>query len=168
MIEDTMTRLRTRLAGDRWALLSLRLMIGFGFAAHGYAKLARGPDQFAGIVAALGIPAPGAVAWLTSLVELVGGAAVMLGAGVVPLSLPLGVIMITAMLGVHLRYGFSSIRLKTLGASGAEFGPIGYELNLLYLAGLVTLALGGSSPLSVDRWLAARARRARDRGGQRG
>jgi putative oxidoreductase len=134
-------------------------MIGFGFAAHGYAKLARGPESFAAILAAMGIPAPGPMAWLTSFLELLGGVALMLGAAVLPLSLPLGVLMATAMFGVHLRYGFSSIRLEGLNASGAVFGPVGYELNLVYIAGLLALALSGTSPLSVDRWFQARRRR---------
>lgn len=136
-----------------WALLPLRLMIGFGFAAHGYAKLARGPASFAPILAALGAPAPLLTAWVTSLIEFAGGILLMLGAFVVPLSLPLAAVMATAMFGVHLRYGFSSIRLKAVSGAGAEFGPIGYEITLLYLAGLATLALAGPSPLSVDRWL---------------
>ena len=150
-----MNRLRTGL----WPLLPLRVMIGFGFAAHGYAKLARGPDGFATILTAMGIPAPSVAAWLTSLVEFVGGIALMVGASVAPLTLPLGAIMLTALFGVHLRYGFSSIRLKALTSSGAEFGPIGFELNLLYLAGLLALALSGPSPLSVDRWLERRRAR---------
>ena len=163
MIESAMTRLRKRLAAERWALLPLRLMIGFGFAAHGYAKLSRGPDGFAGILAAMGIPAPGPMAWLTSLLEFLGGISLMLGAAVVPLSVPLAAIMATAMFGVHFRYGFSSIRLKGITAAGAEFGPVGYEVNLLYIAGLVALALSSASsasPLSIDRWL--EARRSRD------
>lgn len=140
-------------ARNRWALLPLRLVVGFGFAAHGYAKLARGPESFAAILQAMGIPFPGPMAWATSLLELLGGIALMLGAFVVPVSLPLTVVMLTAMFGVHLRYGFSSIRLQAIGASGAVFGPVGYELNLLYVAALLTLALSGASPLSVDRWL---------------
>jgi putative oxidoreductase len=139
-----------------WALVPLRLAIGFGFAAHGYAKLSRGPAGFAAILSALGIPAPTLTAWVTSLLELFGGISVMLGAAVVPLSPPLTAIMLTAMFGVHLRYGFSSIRLKSVSAAGAVFGPIGYELNLLYIAGLVTLALAGPSAVSVDRWLERR------------
>jgi putative oxidoreductase len=39
-------KIRT-LADLGWAILPLRFVIGFGFAARGYAKLARGPDQFA-------------------------------------------------------------------------------------------------------------------------
>jgi putative oxidoreductase len=146
-------------AASGWALLPLRLMVGFGFAAHGYAKLARGPASFAEILSAMGIPAPSFMAWATSLLELVGGISIMLGMAVAPFTLPLVIVMVTAMFGVHFRYGFSSIRLKGLTASGAVFGPIGYELNLLYIAGLLTLALGGSSPLSVDRWIENRKRR---------
>ena len=156
-----MIRPHTRLATERWALLPLRLVIGFGFTAHGYAKLERGPAQFAAIVAAMGIPAPGPVAWSTSLLELLGGMSLMLGAAVALLALPLGAVMATAIFGVHLRYGFSAVRLLALTASGAQFGPVGYELNLVYLAGLLTLALGGAGPLSVDRWLQARRRRER-------
>jgi putative oxidoreductase len=154
-----MTGLRKEIAPGGWALLPLRLMVGFGFVNHGYAKLARGPAGFATILATLGVPAPGFMAWVTTLVELLGGILLMLGAFVIPLSVPLTAIMGVAMFGVHLRYGFSSIRLKALTAAGPEFGPIGYELNLLYIIGIVTLVLGGPSSLSVDRWLEARRRR---------
>jgi putative oxidoreductase len=71
------------------------------------------------------------MAWATTLLELLGGVSVMLGAFVAPLSLPL--VMLTAMLGVHLPYGFSSVRLQAIAPSGAVFGPVGYELNLLYI-----------------------------------
>lgn len=37
---------------------------------HGYAKLARGPEDFAHILHALGMPAPDLLAWATVLVEL--------------------------------------------------------------------------------------------------
>jgi len=140
-------------AKNAWALVPLRLVVGFGFAAHGYAKLARGPESFAAILHVMGVPAPGLMAWATSLLELLGGISLMLGAYVLPLSLPLSVVMVTAMFGVHFRYGFSSIRLQALSASGAVFGPVGYELNLLYVAALLVLALCGPSPVSVDRWL---------------
>ena len=145
-------------AGDRWALVPLRLVVGFGFAAHGYAKLARGPESFAAILSAIGVPAPHPAAWVTIVVELLGGIAMMAGAGVVVLTPLLAAIMVTALFSVHLRYGFSSIRLKAITDMGAEFGPIGYELNLLYLAALATLAASGPSALSIDRWLARRIR----------
>jgi putative oxidoreductase len=152
-----------RLSFRDWALVPLRLVIGFGFAAHGYAKLARGPESFAAILGVMGVPAPAVFAWATALLELVGGIALMLGAYVVPLSLPLAVVMVTAMFGVHLRYGFSSVRLQALTAGGAVFGPVGYELNLLYLAALLALASTRPSPLSVDRWREAGGRKEKDR-----
>ena len=144
---------------ERWGLLPLRLVVGFGFAAHGYAKLARGPQGFGAILSAMGIPAPGAVAWVTSLLEFVGGILIMLGLYVVPLALPLAVVMATAMFGVHLHYGFSSVKLKAISASGAVFGPVGYELNLVYIAALVALAVSGPTAFSFDRWLSGRRRR---------
>jgi CobW/HypB/UreG, nucleotide-binding domain/DoxX len=54
----------------RWAPLPLRLIVGFGFIAHGYAKLAKGPDAFVAILHAIGVPAPYLMAWLTIGVEL--------------------------------------------------------------------------------------------------
>lgn len=137
-------------------IVPLRLIVGFGFAAHGYAKLSRGPANFATILQSMGVPHPGLMAWLTSLLELIGGVSVMVGGFVVPLALPLSVIMLTAMFKVHLQYGFSSIRLKSVTVSGSEFGPIGYELNLLYIAGLITIALIGPAKLSLDYWLRQR------------
>lgn len=142
-----MKQLETR----EWALLALRVAVGFGFAAHGSAKLERGPEHFATILAALGAPLPLAAAWLTVVVELLGGVCLMLGAAVRKVSLPLIVVMLVALTKVHFRYGFSSIRLKAFGEGGAQFGPVGYELNLLYICALLVLAFGQATPLSIDR-----------------
>ena len=150
------TTLPQELLRKGWALLPLRVMVGFGFAAHGYAKLNRGPEVFATILARIGVPHPLLMAWITSLLEFVGGICVMAGAFIVPVSVPLIAIMLTALLSVHLRYGFSSVRLLDITADGAKFGPIGYEMNLLYIAGLFTLVLGGSGALSLDQYLKAR------------
>jgi putative oxidoreductase len=57
---------------------------------------------------------------------------------------------LVAIFTVHLPYGFSSIKLLAVTPAGAQFGPVGYECNLLYLACLVALVIGGSGPLSVD------------------
>jgi len=139
-----------------WALLPLRLIIGFGFAAHGYAKLSRGPESFATILTSIGVPEPHLIAWVTSLLELCGGISLMAGAFVVPLSLPLAIVVMTAVFSIHLQYGFSSVKLKAVTAAGAQFGPIGYEMNLLYIAGLAALALSGPGKLSIDHWLRTR------------
>lgn len=155
------TKALEAIATRGFALLPLRLVVGFGFAAHGFAKLERGPERFADILATLGIPAPAPMAWVTTLVELLGGVLLMLGIGVRPLTVPLVGVMTTAMMGVHMRYGFSSIRLQAISESGARFGPIGIELNLLYVAALLALALSKPTPLSLDSWFEKRARRRR-------
>ncbi len=69
----------------RWAPIPLRLIVGYGFMEHGFAKLARGLDAFPAILQALGVPAPHFMGLLTILVEIVGGLAVLLGA-LVPLA----------------------------------------------------------------------------------
>ena len=139
-----------RFAFDRWALIPVRLIVGFGFMEHGFAKLAKGPDAFANILQAMGVPGPHFMAWATILVELLGGLAVILGAFVKLASLPMAAVLLVAMFTVHLPYGFSSIKLQAITAAGAQFGPPGYEVDLLYLACLATLVLGGSGPLAID------------------
>ncbi len=85
------------------ALLPLRLIIGFGFMAHGYAKLSAGPQKFAEMLQTIGIPAPGLMAWMTALVEFFGGLAVLAGAFIPIVSIPLAIIMLVAMFtGSHL------------------------------------------------------------------
>jgi len=140
----------------RWAPVPLRLIVGYGFMEHGFAKLARGLDAFPAILQALGMPAPHLLGWLTILAEIFGGLAVLLGALVPLASIPMAVVLLVAMLTVHLPYGFSSIKLLTVTAAGAQFGPPGFETDLLYLACLTALVLGGSGPLAIDGLLAKR------------
>jgi putative oxidoreductase len=133
-----------------WAPIPLRLIVGYGFMAHGFAKLSKGPENFASILHTMGVPAPHLMAWLTILTELVGGLAVLLGAFVALVSLPMAAVLLVAMLTVHLPYGFSSIKLLSVTAGRAQFGPPGYELDLLYLACLAALVFGGSGPIAMD------------------
>jgi putative oxidoreductase len=134
----------------RWAPLPLRLIVGYGFMEHGFAKLSRGPEAFAAILHTMGVPAPHLMAWLTILTELIGGLAVLLGAFVPIVSLPMAAVLFAAMLTVHLPYGFSSIKLLSVTSGRAQFGPPGYELDLLYIACLATLVFGGSGPMAID------------------
>jgi putative oxidoreductase len=139
-----------RSGAARWAPIPLRLIVGYGFMAHGFAKLSKGPAAFAGILHAIGVPAPFLMAWLTILVELLGGLAVITGAFVTLVSLPMATVLLVAIFTVHLPYGFSSINLLAVTPAGAQFGPPGYEMNLLYLACLAALVLGGAGPLAID------------------
>jgi putative oxidoreductase len=134
----------------QWAPIPLRLIVGYGFMQHGFAKLSRGPGAFVAILQAMGVPDPHAMAWLTILTELLGGLAVLLGAFVTIVSVPMMAVLVVAMFKVHLPYGFSSIKLLAVTATGAKFGPVGYEVILLYFACLATLAIGGSGPFAID------------------
>ena len=140
-----------------WYAIPLRLIVGYGFMEHGYAKLARGPDSFAGILHALGMPAPMLLSWTTVIVELLGGLAVFVGAFVPLASVPMAFVLLVATFTVHLPNGFSSIKLQSVTADGAHFGQPGYETDLLYLAALAALVLGGSGPLALDRFFMRRS-----------
>jgi putative oxidoreductase len=142
--------LRTRLC--RFWTLPLRLIVGYGFMAHGFAKLSRGPETFAVVLHTLGIPQPSLLAWLTTLTELIGGFCILVGAFVPIVSLPMAIVLLTALSTIHLPYGFFSVKLAEVSESGTKFGPVGYEIILLYLAGLITLVLGGAGSFSIDEW----------------
>ena len=137
----------------RWAPIPLRTIVGIGFLEHGFAKLSKGPDAFAAILQAIGVPAPHLMAWVSIGTELIGGLAVLLGAFIPLVSVPLAALLIVAIVTVHLPYGFTSIKLLGVTSGRAQFGPPGYECNLLYLACLAALVLGGSGPMAVDGFL---------------
>jgi putative oxidoreductase len=152
-----MFKLRDKVLWSQWVALPLRLVIGFGFMAHGWAKLSRGPSGFAKLLTQIGAPLPDTTTWVSTIVELLGGLAIFVGAFVEVVSVPLIVMMLVAMFTVHLKYGFSSINTIGLTQNGPQFGPPGYEVNLLYIASLVSLILGGAGALSIDRLLSRKA-----------
>jgi putative oxidoreductase len=136
-----------------WYAIPLRLIVGFGFMQHGYAKLARGPEDFINILHAIGAPGAFLLGWATILVEIIGGFLILIGAFVPLAAIPMAIVLLVAILTVHLPNGFSSIKLQSFDAAGAHFGQPGYETDLLYLAALIALCLGGAGPLSVDGFL---------------
>lgn len=136
----------------RYATMPLRLIVGYGFLAHGLAKWGKGPDAFAAILGAAHVPAAHLMAWLTILTEIFGGAAILCGAFVLWVSLPAIVLLIVAIVTVHLPYGFASIKLMRIVGGRAQFGPPGYECDLLYIACIATLVLAGPSPWSIDAY----------------
>lgn len=147
-----------------WWALVLRVMVGCGFMEHGFAKLSRGPGAFIAVLHALAVPAPHVMAWATILVELLGGFAVLIGAFIWLVSVPMAAVLLVAMLTVHLPFGFSSIKLIAITNAGPQFGPPGYETALLYIACIAALNLGGSGPLSVEGLMArVRTSRSADR-----
>jgi len=134
----------------RWIPVPLRIILGVGFMVHGWAKLSRGPAAFAELLKQAHVPLPFANAWLVTLLEIFGDLALLMGAFVAIVSVPLILSMLGAMFTVNIKYGFSAVNTIGLTAEGPKFGPPGYEINLLYIAGLVALILGGAGPLSID------------------
>jgi putative oxidoreductase len=148
-----MIRLGSEPSSSSWsqrAFLPLRLVIGSGFMVHGWAKWSRGPAAFAELLKWAGVPLPLANAWLVTLLEIFGGLAVLIGAFVAVVSIPLILSMLGAMFTVNIKYGFSAVKTIGLTPDGPVFGPPGYEINLLYIAGLLVLILCGAGPLSID------------------
>ena len=141
---------RTLLAS--WAPIPLRLIVGYGFLTHGVLKLGRGVDVFAAALDGLGVPLSHLMAWITIIIELVGGIAVLVGAYVPLVSVPMTIVLVVAMVKVHWQFGFSSIKFLAVTAAGPQFGKPGIECDLLYLACLLALVAGGAGPLAIDGW----------------
>jgi putative oxidoreductase len=135
-----------------YAALPLRLIVGYGFLAHGVAKWSKGPAVFADILHAAGVPASQLMAWATIGIEILSGIAILIGAFVSLVSIPAIILLAVAIVTVHLPYGFSSIKLIGFSNGRAQFGPPGYECDLLYIACIVTLVLSGPSPWSFDAY----------------
>src|SRR5580658_4873889 len=139
-------------AMQRYAAIPLRAIAGGGFVQHGWAKIIKGPDAFAAILQALHVPFPHLSAYLTISIELLGGAAFVFGTFIAWASVPVVVVLLTAMFTVHLPYGFSSIKIKAIVDGRAQFGPPGYECDLLYIACILALVFLSPGPWSIDSY----------------
>ncbi len=122
------------------APLALRLALGLVFVVHGWSKLSAGPAGFSGMLTGLSVPAPGLLAWLVTIAELVGGAMILVGLLTRLATLPLIATMIGAIALVKI----------DLGVIAAP-GPMpGAEVDIALLGGLVALLLLGPGRLSLD------------------
>ena len=145
-------------ATSRFALLPMRLAAGAGFLVHGWAKFHRGPEKFAVLLHHVGVPFPSFMAWVGTLTELAGGTALLLGLAVTLACIPLVLTMLVAMFTIHIHFGFSAVNTIGVTPAGPQFGPPGYEINLIYIGALIALALSKPTPFSVDAELADRRR----------
>ena len=130
------------------ALLLTRVAIGAVFLAHGYQKLVtNGIDGTAAFFDQVGVPAASAAAWAAALVEVVGGAALIVGLAVPVAGLLLLLDMIGALVFVH-------------AGAGVFVDQGGYELVLVLGAAALLLAAIGAGRYSLDHLLTARRRTA--------
>lgn len=134
-----------------YAPIPLRLLLGFGFLYHGLPKFGAAHEATMGMFQMAGIPSPGLMVYVAGFVESLGGLALILGAFVTLATIPLIVTVLVALFTVHLPNGFSFINVTGMNEQQMPvFGMPGYEVNLLYIAGLLALALAGAGALSVD------------------
>lgn len=115
----------------------LRIVLGISFFVHGFVKFQGGIENTVGWFDSIGIP--GFLAYVVASVELVGGAALILGLGTRIVSALLALIMVGAILKSKLAIGF-------LGTPEMA----GYELDLAFLVIAIFLAVNGSKLWSVD------------------
>lgn len=129
---------------QEWGIAILRVVVGIVFLVHGGQKLfLLGFGGVAEFFGQLGIPLPLFFAVVVTLVEFVGGAALILGLFTRLVAIPLAIDMLVATLLVHLPNGFSV-------ANG------GYEFTLVLLAASVALVLASPGEAALDKILAAR------------
>ena len=127
------------------ALLLGRLAVGLLFVSTGWSKvhdLAKVTSYFA----SLGIPAPGVNAVVVAYSELLGGAALVVGAATRLATIPLVVTMIVALLTARREHIHGLFELVEAD-------------ELTYLVVLIMIAILGPGSIAVDHWLAKRLRR---------
>ncbi|WP_434743568.1 DoxX family protein [Micromonospora sp. SH-82] len=129
-------------------ILLARIGVGIVFFAHGWQKLVtNGVEGTAAFFDQVGVPLPTLSAWFATGVELVGGAALILGALVPIAGILLALNMVGAFVFVH-------------AGNGLFVDQGGYELVLTLGAAALLLASVGAGRLSVDHLLFGRRRTA--------
>ncbi len=140
-----------------YAPVVLRVMLAIGYLYHGLPKFGgAGHQQFLGGLQAMGFPAPGLLSWVGAIIEVGGGLLLLAGAFTTIVGLVLVLHMLIAMFKVHFAQGFNFIHVTGMTPQGMQFGMPGYEVNLLYIAMLLALVLGGAGKWSVDERRASR------------
>ena len=119
------------------ALLVLRLVLAAVFITHGYAKLfGMGFSGVTGFFTSIGVPLAGVAAPIISVLEFVGGIALLLGAFTRVAAFLLACDMLGAIVLVHAKNGYG--------------GPKGVEAVLGNFGMAVAIALLGAGAYSLD------------------
>ena len=130
------------------ALLIARIGLGTVFVAHGWQKFDdMGVAGTQASFAKMGAPAPELTAYYSTFVELIGGAALLIGA----FTAVAGVLLVLDMLGAFLIVHID----KGVFVAGG-----GYELVVALGVGALLVAVFGAGKFSVDRLLGRKVGRA--------
>ena len=123
------------------AMTIIRVVVGLAFFVHGWQKVFTiGFEGVGGFFGSLDIPAAGFFAIVVSLLELLGGLALILGIGTRIVGLLFAINMLVALLTVHLSNGFF-------------VSENGYELVLILGVASLAFAITGASSISLDNRL---------------
>ncbi len=126
-----------------FAITILRIVVGLIFLFMGLPKI-QNPAAFIAFVTRLGFPIPEVIAWLPIILEPVGGLLLILGLGTRWLSIYFFLEMVITTFIVKALHGTPFIQAG--GVAG-----VGFELDLLLLAGALVLAVMGSTHLSIEK-----------------
>lgn len=118
----------------------IRVLVGSIFAYHGFDKFRAGISNVEMFFASFGVPLAGIAAPAVAVLEIVGGIALIVGVGTRLVSLLLSVVMVGAIFFVKTEVGL-------LGSAGE---PVGAEIDLALLAGLLAVIVLGPGRASVD------------------
>jgi putative oxidoreductase len=136
--------MRNGSSAQAWGVTLLRVIIGIVFLMHGGQKVFfYGIHRVEGYFASIGIPSPELFAPVVTLVEFLGGAALLLGVGTRWAAALLAIDMMGAVLAAKLSGGF--------------FAPAGFEYELTLLVANISLVLTGPGAASLERMIRKRA-----------
>ncbi len=137
-----------------YGLAILRIVLGIAMAVHGWSKLSGGVDNFAGFIGGtLNVPLPGLMAWVVTIVELVGGILLIVGF----LTQIAGILIALDMLGVIL------FAYLLRGAPFIENGAITWEKEAVFGVAALCIALAGAGAWAVDEVIGDTGTRTRTR-----
>ena len=123
------------------APVALRLIVGGMMFFHGLDKLNAGPTGFGQFLQSLGLPAGVALGWAVTMLELVGGALLVIGL----FSRVVSMLLIVNLVGAIV---FVSGEAGLIAADG-----VGYERDLAYIASFIGVVLLGPGRPSLDHLL---------------
>lgn len=123
-----------------YGLMILRVVLGIAFLIHGWSKFSGGVDGVAGFFTSLNIPAPSLFAYIVSIVELVGGALLIVGF----LTQIASILLFLDMLGAML------FAFWMRGQPLVENGAISWEKEAVFAAAALCIFLAGPGIWSID------------------
>jgi len=127
----------------QWGLTVLRVVVGIVFLMHGQQKLfGFGIHGTTAFFTGAGIPLPAFSAPVVTLVEFLGGIALILGLGTRVAAPLIAIDMLGAIVLVHFKNGFYNMPPN-----------IGYEYPLTLLAAAIALAMVGPGAAALDSML---------------